>query len=331
MCIIINNQKIDNERKLIINKIKKKITKIIDNPKLNIEEIKLIDKDKDSKNNTRIINIVQDGYLIAGTKQRVSKLFIRYLLDKLLKNNKDRKIDTLLYAGTMNGFGAIATAYSAYKLGLKSKVFLSGDILQSNTRQVNTLLALDSEITICKTYREARNLEWKTSNDPHKKWTSLPNYYVVPMGLNDEDGKMIELLSKQIKKASKGTILDSTIRIKEKNRINEKVRIWCVAGSGGIAGAIRKAFPDAEMFIYLVYDGGIYTKKVIEWAMKENITILNNSDKYKNVGNYNFNDRKKYYSSVREYDDLIWPYVKKYGKDGDFIWNVASDDLDIII
>jgi hypothetical protein len=257
----------------------------------------------------------------------------------LNKLSKDRKIDTLLYAGTMNGFGAIATAYSAYKLGLKSKVFLAGDILQSNTRQVNTLLALDSEVTICKTYREARNLEWKISNDPHKKWTSLPNYYVVPMGLNDEDGKMIELLSKQIKKASKGTILDidTTIKINEKvrtyekDRSYEKVRIWCVAGSGGIASAIHKAFPDAEMFIYLVYNGGIYTKKVIEWAKKENITILNHSDKYKNIGNYNLNDRKKYYSSVEEYDDLIWRYVKKYGKDGDFIWNVASDDLDIII
>ena len=36
-------------------------------------------------------------------------------------------------------------------------------------------------------------------------------------------------------------------------------------------------------------------------------------------------DYKKYYESVDNYDSLIWPYVKKYGKDGDFIWNVASD------
>ena len=145
------------------------------------------------------------------------------------------------------------------------------------------------------------------------------------MGLNDNEGKMIELLSKQIKKASKDTLLDNM------NRNNKKIRIWCVAGSGGIVGAIHKAFPEAQLFIYLVYNSGIYTKKVIEWAKKENITILNYSKEYKNVGNYNVHNRKKYYSSVENYDDLIWPYIKKYAHDGDFIWNVASDDLNIIL
>jgi hypothetical protein len=39
------------------------------------------------------------------------------------------------------------------------------------------------------------------------------------------------------------------------------------------------------------------------------------------------NNRKNYYNSVEEYDDLLWPYIKKYGKDGDFIWNVSSDNF----
>lgn len=336
MCILITNKNIDSNRKNIIDNIKKKIKSSKENPKLKIDEIKIIDKNK-----IRTINIIQDGYLIAGTKQRVAKLFIKHILNKDRKIdtkdrkidtkdkkietlNKDRKIDTLLYAGAMNGFGAVATAYVAHKLGMKSKVFLGGDFTMSNSRQINTLLALDSEVTICPTYRIARNLEWKTSNDPHKKWTSLPNYYVVPMGFNDSEGKMIELLSKQIKKASKDTLLDNSKNDKE-------IRIWCVAGSGGIVGAIRKAFPYAQIFIYLVYSGGIYSKKVITWAEKENITILNHSEKYKNVGNYNVKNRKKYYSSVENYDDLIWPYIKKYAHDGDFIWNVASDDVDIIL
>jgi len=310
-CKIINDIDIDSNRKNIIKNIKQKLKKNKDNPMLKIETIEFINN---NSKKFKKIHIIQDGYLIAGTKQRVAKLFIKYIL----KKNKDNKIDTLLYAGTMNGFGAIATAYSAYKLGLKSKVFLGGNLSESNCRQVNTLLALESEVTICPTYREARKLEWKTSNDPNKKWTSLPNYYVVPMGLNDNEGKMTKLLSKQIKKASIGTLLD--------NNIDNKIRIWCVAGAGGIVGSIRKAFPLAKIFIYLVYNGGEYTKKVIEWAKKENITILNYSNKYKVVNNYNVNNRKKYYSSVKNYDDLIWPYLKKYGKDGDFIWNVASDD-----
>jgi hypothetical protein len=317
MCDIIDIKNIDSNRKKIINHIKKILIKNKDNPKLKIDNIKIINNKEIIKN----INIIQDGYLIAGTKQRVAKNFIKYILTK----NKDRKIDTLLYAGTMNGFGPVACAYASYKLGLKSKVFLGGDYLQSNTRQINTLLALDSEITICPTYREARKLEWKISNNPNKKWNTLSNYYVVPLGLNDEEGKMINLLSKQIKKASKGTLLEEFIKA------DKKIRIWCVAGSGGIVASIRKAFPEAQLFIYLVYNTGSYSKKVIEWASKNNIIIINYNKEFDNVNNYNINNRKKYYSSVKNYDDLLWPYIKKYGKDNDFIWNVASDDLDIIL
>jgi hypothetical protein len=222
-----------------------------------------------------------------------------------------------MYAGGSNGFGAIATAYAAYQLGLKSEVFLGGYPENTNNRQINTLLALDSKVHLCETYRQARELEFKMSNDPDKKWTSLPGYYIVPLGLNDKDGIMIDLLSKQIKKACKNTILEELDKEK-------KLRIWLVAGSGGIAMAIKKAFPNSNLFIFLT-GAGQYKQKVIEWSKKnKNITILNNnkmfSNKLLNI------DSSKYYSSVKNYDDLIFPYVISYGKEEDFIWNVASDD-----
>lgn len=288
----------------IINKIKKKLIKNSDNPKLIIEEF-FINK---NKNNNIKINIVQDGYLIAGTKQRVAKLFIK----NILKNNN--KINTLVYAGTSNGFGAVATAYVAYKLGLKSSVFLSGNNI-TNTRQINTLLALNSNITLCKTFKEARYMEYKESNI-NKEWTTKPNYLVVPMGLNDDNMIMINFLSKQIKKASKGTILEN----------KKNLRIWLVAGSGGIAMSLFKAFPNVKLYLYLT-GSGRYKQKVIEWAQnnKDNIILLK-TEKELNNSNINKINRMKYYSSVKNYDDMIWPYIKKYGKDGDFIWNVSSDD-----
>jgi hypothetical protein len=286
MCTVIKN---NNN---IINLIKKKLKNSIDNPKIVIENINY----KKLK-----INIVQDGYLIAGTKQRVVKSFIK----KVLKNTK---VNTLLYAGSSNGFGAIATAYAAYKLGLKSEVFLNGDNV--NTRQINTLLALNAKVHLCKTYREARNLEFKVSDDPNKKWSTLPEYYVVPMGLNDKEGIMINLLSKQIVKASKNTLLD------ELNKEN-RLRIWLVAGSGGIAMALKKAFPNSTLYLLLT-GAGNYKQNVIEWAKGKNVFILNDD--------LPIIDSSKYYSSVKNYDDLIFPYVIKYGKNDDFIWNVASDD-----
>ncbi len=297
-------------RKEIIQKIKNKLENNIDNPKLKIETINI---NNQNTNTNRNINIVQDGYLIAGTKQRVAQIFIK----SILKNNKNNKIDTLLYAGSINGFGPVATAYCAFKLGLKCHVFLGGGInnwkTNTNTRQINTLIALNSKITICPTYRNARKMEFKLSNNPSKKWNTLPNYFIVPMGLNDDNNIMVNLLAKQIKKASIGTIMKNN---------NKKYRIWCVAGSGGIVHALSLAFPKSEFHIYLTGGGG-YRKKVIDWSKKHNnITILNDLPELK----YNYNDRKKYYSSVREYDDLIWPYVKKYAQDGDIIWNVSSDD-----
>jgi len=297
-CKEVNIKNIHNQKQLnIIHQIKNKIKKNSESPKLKIETIQYL------PNIT--FNIVQDGYLIAGTKQRVAKLFVKKILNK--------NIDTLLYAGTANGFGAVAVGYVAYKLGLKSHVFINDHELNTNTRQINTLLACESKITLCKTYREARDLEYKLSDDPNKKWSTLPNYYLVPMGLNDENKIMVNLLSKQIKKASKNTILENN---------NKQYRFWCVAGSGGIIEALTLTFPNSLFFIYLTGSGS-YRKKVIDWTKhNKNIHILKENEQLK----YNYENRKKYYSSVKEYDDLIWSYIKKYGKNDDIIWNVSSDD-----
>jgi hypothetical protein len=304
MCENITNKYLNNDK---IKLLEKKINSCVDNPKIIINEIKLL--------NNKTINIIQDGVLLAGTKQRVVKLFLK----KILKKNP--KIKTILYAGICNGFGPVASAYGAYKLGLNCEVFLSKtpDFTNKNiieSRQINTLHALNAKIHLCPTYQEARQLEYKNSTIEVKKnvWNTLPEYYIVPMGLNDDDEIMINLLSKQIIKASKNTILQ--------NYINP--RFWLVSGSGGIAMSILKAFPNAQLFILLT-GGGKYKKNVYEWAKKQkNVFIIKNESQLDNKKERN--DRHLYYSSVSSYDDLIWPYVKKYALQNDFIWNVASDD-----
>jgi 1-aminocyclopropane-1-carboxylate deaminase/D-cysteine desulfhydrase-like pyridoxal-dependent ACC family enzyme len=297
MCDDISNKYTDIEK---IKMVKDKFKNNINNPPIFIQRINVLDKN---------INIIQDGVLITGTKQRVVTLFLK----KILKTNP--LLDTFVYAGSLNGFGALATAYGAKKLGLKAIVFLSTNTDHIDNqiytcRQIVTLQALGAQIYVCKNWNEARSLEYKTSED--RNGIRLDNFYVCPMGLNDDDGIMIKLLSKQIKKAIKNTIL--------KNSTN--TRIWLVSGSGGIAMSIHKALPKATLFIKLT-GGYKYKKKVYDWAKnKDNIFILNDEfDKDKN------NDSHLYYSSVKNYDDLIFPYVKKYGNENDFIWNVASDDF----
>lgn len=222
-------------------------------------------------------------------------------MKKILQKNK--QIKTLLYSGSSNGFGAIATAYAAFKLGLKSQVFLNGHETNTDTRQINTLLALNAEVNLCPTYAEARDLKYSISDDKN----NLNTHYNVPMGLNDENNIMIDLLSRQLTLASRKTILKNS----------ENTRIWLVAGSGGIAMSIHKAFPSAKLFLLLT-GAGSHKRKVIEWAKKtKNISIIKDLELKNDV---------IYYSSVKNYDDLIVPYVIKYGRNNDFIWNVSSDD-----
>jgi hypothetical protein len=285
-------EKITNGNNEKIELIKKKIIRNNDNPKLIIEQVTFPNK--------KIINLVQDGYLIAGTKQRVAVLFMK----KILQKNK--QIESLLYSGSSNGFGAIATAYAAYKLGLKSQVFINGHISNNNTnntRQINTLLALNAQVYLCRTYGEARDLKYSISDAPK----NIDTHYNVPMGLNDENNIMTELLSRQITLAARKTILKNS----------ENTRIWLVAGSGGIAMSIHKAFPAAKLFILLT-GAGSHKRKVIEWAKKtKNISLIKD---------LHLENTVSYYSSVKNYDDLIAPYVIKYGRNNDFIWNVSSDD-----
>ena len=250
----------------------------------------------------KCFNLIQDGYLIAGTKSRVSEIFIK----KILKKNK--KITTLVYSGTSHGFGPVATAFAAYRLGLNSLIFLSNANIdgtnKNDTRQINTLHALNATTYLCDDYFQAKKLKYKMT-DVQKNITK-DEYYLVPMGLNDKHGLMIKLLAKQIKKASKGTILNT-----RKNK-----RFWLVAGTGGILMALNEAFSDSEFFIFLTGSGRHRQQLLNEYKDYKNIHLLKPEKP----------DLSNSFSTVKSYDEHIWHYVKKYAKDGDFIWNVSSDD-----
>jgi len=289
-------EKIEDKCKIITKTNNNKIILSKENPKLNIISISV---------NNKKINIIDDSILSAGTKMRVSRLFIKKLL------NENKKIDTIVYSGNYNGFGAIATAYAAYKLNINAIVYLGSLEHDKNkiysSRQISTLLALNAKIYLCNNYRDARDLLWKESTEPNTDIKE--NIYVLPMGLNDDNCVMVNLLAKQIIKASKNTKI-----LNEKN-----LRIWLISGSGGIAKSISIAFPNAKLFI-LPYGGNKYKKKLIDWSkINKNINIIKEES---NLDNSLIN---KYYKSVENYDALIFPYVVKYGLDNDYIWNVAAD------
>ena len=296
----------------LLNMFKKILKKSSINPKFMINEINV---------NNKKINIVQENYLIAGTKGRVAQL----LLKQILKKNPD--IKTLTYCGSFNGFGALATAYCAYKEGFKCEVFLSKMATNSkereidknglyNSRQIITLVGLNAKIHLCSDFRTARKLQYSITTrevKPHE-WELIDGYYNIDMGLLDKEGIMPELLSKQLKKASKNTVLDDI----------SKKAFWLVAGTSGIAQSLVKAFPNSNINILLV-GGGKYLEQSLKWLKSQKNVVILSKELNKEELRTN---RAKYYKSTSGYDDRIWPYVKEYAKDGDFVWNVGADEFE---
>jgi hypothetical protein len=251
------------------------------------------------------INLIQDAYLIAGTKTRVCIDYVKKIIEK---NNK---IDTITYAGSYNGFGAVACAFAAYVLKIKCKIFISkigtGYNKQSNeqqilnSRQIITLQTLNADVYLCDDYRTCKNLQYDFSDSLTKNsYTTKENYYNVPMGLNDSI--MVDLLSEKFKEL----------------KLNFIKRLFLVAGSGGILESLYKSYPNIEYYVYLT-GGGKYKLKVLDFIKnKNNIHLLD--ENLEDVDN-------TYYSSVKNYDDKIIKFVYKYGMNDDYIWNVASDDF----
>ena len=329
MCSIITEKDVNPE---LLNMFKKILKKSSINPKFMINEINV---------NNKTINIVQENYLIAGTKGRVAQL----LLKEILKKNPGVK--TLTYCGSFNGFGALATAYCAYKEGLNCEVFLSKIATNSkkreinkdelyNSRQIITLVGLNAKIHLCPDFRTARKLQYsittrEVKNKPHT-WELIDGYYNIDMGLLDKEGIMPELLAKQLKKASKNTILEDLCKKSSKNKDtnknnnnnNRKSSFWLVAGTSGIAQSLIKAFPNCNINILLV-GGGKYLDESLKFLKSQkNVVILSNELNKEELRT----NRAKYYKSTSGYDDRIWPYVKSQAKDGDFVWNVGADEFE---
>jgi hypothetical protein len=291
-----------------ITKLKNKIDNIVNiNPPLFIIDTKI---------NYKVIHVIQDGCLMVGTKQRVAEIFAKNEIEAQEKKT-GIKVKTLIYTGSWNGFGPVATAFAAYRLGLKSNVYLSSvgagqsEITplkkMMKNKQINILLALNSNIFLCESYRKAKDMSF----DCVYGLNNNNDQYVIPMGLNDDKHVMVNLLAKQIKIATKGTILGNTL----------EPRIWVVAGSGGILMAINKAIPHSKILVYLT-GGGKYIVRVRKYIKKhKNIIILN-----KNIEK-EFS-KNKYYNTVYRYDDKVLAYIEEYGRDGDFIWNVASEKFE---
>lgn len=213
------------------------------------------------------------------------------IMPMVLSKIQEHKI---IYAGPSTGYAQVALSYVCRMMGKQAILFLDctkfdksplTDIAKKFGAVVNYINPKIKEKRL--KYISNQADIWKRNNK---------NSHIIPFGLND----------------------NYTVRLycnvfKELHKLNPK-RIWVVAGSGLIFTSLSKVLLKTEFMIVQVGKKiwpdqlkGIHHQLFIsDYKFKENIK------------------EKVPYDTLLNYDAKVWPFILKYGKEGDFIWNTAS-------
>lgn len=223
--------------------------------------------------------------------------------DKLLAGTKQRAVveliqktdkEKFIYAGPIQGFAQVALAYGAYLNHKKAVLFL----LKKTPRTNLTNFALRFKSVELHEIENGTIKKLQELADEYHKKNS--DSYLLSFGCSD----VFNVLKKNIKEAMPN--------------ITPK-RIWIVAGSSTILNVLYKIFPYTYFMVVRV------GKKIWDDQLDLSRTTLF-------VSNELFiNDAKELppYPSVATYDSKLWKFFKQHGKNGDYIYNIAKDIVNI--
>lgn len=252
------------------------------NPPLVVEKVESGEKGK-----TKVFNLIQETYLPAGTKQRGVRFFA---------DIKQEGYNEVVLYSTGYGYGQVAAAWCCKAVGLKCTIFIHK--AEPRTNMTEEAIKLDANII----EKGGKNdyvslMELSKMAENYAKFD--PKIKMLSWGMSDE--KYIEILGDEIKAAaaaSSSSLIPKTI--------------WVAGGSGSIAKALSIAFPNA--FLNIVQVGK---------SLKPDTLVGIKHKIY--TSRLPFTTAAKVippYQSLDTYDAKIWEFVSKYGKTGDYIWNV---------
>jgi 16S rRNA G966 N2-methylase RsmD len=213
----------------------------------------------------------------------------RAIVDVLQKINKKK----FIYAGPVQGFAQIALAYGA-RLTHKTAVLF---LIKQQPRTDLTQFALTfGSVEI----HEIENGYLKKLQECAEKYhKENSDSYLLSFGCGEKT--YTDVLKKNIKESIPKNISPK--------------RIWIVAGSATVLNALYKVFPKAYFMVVQV------GKKIWNDQLDLKRTTLFISDE-KYVDNAK---ELPPYPTVATYDGKLWVFFKKYGKSGDYIYNIAKD------
>jgi hypothetical protein len=243
---------------------------------------------------SKVLRVIRDDLLAAGTKQRAVVPYIQ----SILADNPG--IDTVLYTAPYNGFGPLAAATGAHQLGLKCHLILSLKLF--GAQHASSVHEANCAKPVIAARALGANIEfvadWSALNAAGHAAAAAGSTVWLPLGLNS--------LPFELKLAD---------AIAASSRNIEPRRIWLVAGTGLVAKALARAFPAATIICVPVIVNDKPTSK-----LRTSIAQLPNmilSDKHAPP-------QTTPYPTVFNYDSFAWDSAATWGCDGDFVWNIAG-------
>lgn len=251
--------------------------------------------------NVQKFYLIDDGKLVTGSKQRA---IVPFMLHCSQKEN----IKEFVYAGPVQGVGAISLAYGAELTRLHATII------------VEKVRPMHPHVIYAKSFRGTRVIE---INVPEKYKKSgyidfLERYAKKYIG-EKKGVKKIEfgLNDKIYTELFTSSLLSAYSRTNGAPEASDIKRMWVVAGSATLLNVLYKVFPNT--FFCVVQVGRTIWPDQID----QKRTKLYKSDQL-------FHEIARElppYNTVKTYDAKLWKFFVKDGQDGDFIYNVASTKI----
>ncbi len=236
---------------------------------------------KTLKNNEFVIQevegfkVVRDDLYEGGTKKRALEIYMQSV-----------KEDELVYGCDYRGCASYAIALVARDFGKKVKIFFMGPKQETAIfKKVTAFPNVSYEI-------KENVIDLKDMAKFSKEYAQKNNAKFLPLGLDFIEFQ--DALTEVVKSAHLGG-----------------PEIWVLGGTGNLARAIQKAYPEIP------------------------VNVVNLKSVYGDFGNaaQTFDPPESFhedaqipppYPSVPNYDAKVWRFVKEHGRPGAYVWNVYA-------
>lgn len=239
------------------------------------------------------IRVVRDDLLQGGSKQRGLVPLLQSLPEK-----------EFVMPAANDGLGQVALAHSASLLGKRGTSFVAGRKKESKATQLARKLG-GNVIGVYPGYMTVRTARAREYTDKRNR-ARAGSTKLFELGVDDPEFE--KALLKELKMAiPKG--------------FRKPKRVWVAVGSGLLMRVLGKLWPDAKLI-------------GVQMGMRQPITDILDAQRAKNAKiyveeNYKFEKPTKDlppYPAMASYDAKLWNWIKRYGQEGDLVWNVGIDE-----